>query len=122
MKSVSASSAKLDMSVPLKKIPKTEEEQTEITNMLGKSVIFSHLPKTSQLQLNDAMAKEGFTDGAEIIKQGAIGDKLFLLKSGEVKVYVEKAGAEAVKTYAPGDAFGELALLYNAPRAATCKA
>lgn len=37
--------------------------------------------------------------------------------------YKTKGGEEKlVKTYGPGDSFGELALLYNAPRAATVKA
>lgn len=120
--SVSASSAKVELNVPLKVVPKTQEEQDSITEMLKASTVFKHLPAASQAQLKDAMSKEGFVDGTEIIKQGAIGDKLFLLKSGEVKVYVEAAGPDPVKIYAPGEAFGELALLYNAPRAATCKA
>jgi len=120
--SVSASSAKVELNVPLKKVEKTQEDQDSITEMLKQSTVFKHLPAGSQTQLKDAMSKEGFKAGDDIIKQGDMGDKLFLLKSGEVKVYVEAAGPDPVKTYAPGDAFGELALLYNAPRAATCKA
>ena len=120
--SVSASSAKVELNIPLKVVAKTQEEQDGITEMLKQSTIFSHLPAEAQQTLKDAMAKETFKEGGTIIKQGDMGDKLFLLKSGEVQVFVEKAGADPVKTYSPGEAFGELALLYNAPRAATCKA
>jgi cAMP-dependent protein kinase regulator len=120
--SVSASSAKVELNIPPKVVAKTQEEQDGITEMLKQSTIFSHLPAEAQQTLKDAMAKETFKEGETIIKQGDMGDKLFLLKSGEVQVFVEKAGADPVKTYSPGEAFGELALLYNAPRAATCKA
>jgi cAMP-dependent protein kinase regulator len=61
--------------------------------------------------------------GEDIIVQGDIGDMFYLLEDGSVDVYVRKAGEEhKVHTYKPGDAFGELALMYNAPRAATCRA
>lgn len=50
---------------------------------------------------------------------------MYLLDSGELDCYrVMKKGEEPkhLKVYKPGEAFGELALLYNAPRAATIKA
>jgi cAMP-dependent protein kinase regulator len=61
--------------------------------------------------------------GENIIVQGDIGDVFYLLEDGEVDVYIKKNGGELkVHTYKPGDAFGELAIMYNAPRAATCRA
>jgi cAMP-dependent protein kinase regulator len=48
-----------------------------------------------------------------------------VLEEGLVDVYIQKKGSSEevrVHTYKPGDAFGQLALLYNAPRAATCRA
>lgn len=61
--------------------------------------------------------------GEDVITQGDIGDTFYLLESGEVDVYKKKPDAEEIKvhTYKSGDAFGELALMYNAPRAATCR-
>ena len=59
--------------------------------------------------------------GDKIIVQGDIGDVFYLLEEGSVDVHVKKGNHEnKVHTYSPGDAFGELALMYNAPRAATC--
>eukprot|EP00957_Ditylum_brightwellii_P188401 14342536-Ditylum_brightwellii.AAC.1 len=57
--------------------------------------------------------------GDDIIKQGDIGDYFYVIESGSVKFTVD--GAEVGKAKS-GDGFGELALLYNCPRAATCTA
>jgi CRP-like cAMP-binding protein len=55
--------------------------------------------------------------------QGATdAHEFFVLEIGSCDVFVTRPGDLApkkVKTYGPGSAFGELALLYAAPRAAT---
>jgi len=63
--------------------------------------------------------------GEIIIEQGDDGDNLYILESGELECFrreFPEKEAVLLKTYVPGEAFGELALLYNAPRAATIKA
>tara|TARA_B100000780_G_C21100125_1_gene443929 strand:+ start:975 stop:1721 length:747 start_codon:yes stop_codon:yes gene_type:complete len=74
----------------------------------------------------DAMKSCESKNGDEIIKQGDAGDLFYILDSGIADVWVAKGDAAAAKvfTYEEGSnaAFGELALLYNAPRAATVKA
>jgi cAMP-dependent protein kinase regulator len=62
--------------------------------------------------------------GEDVIVQGDIGDIFYLLEEGLVDVYVTKKGNPEIKvhTYNPGNSFGELAIMYNAPRAATCRA
>ena len=60
--------------------------------------------------------------GDNVIKQGDPGDVLYVVDSGELDCYKQFGKGEEpkyLKTYQPGDSFGELALLYNAPRAAT---
>lgn len=50
---------------------------------------------------------------------------LFVVEEGQLdcfKVFNKGEQPKHLKTYEPGEAFGELALLYNAPRAATITA
>lgn len=59
-----------------------------------------------------------------VINQDDVGDCLYIVENGELDCYkrfVNGENPKLVKTYIPGDSFGELALLYNSPRAATIK-
>jgi len=71
------------------------------------------------------MEEKKFKIGETIISQGEKGDVLYLVELGVLecfKTFNKEDGEKYLKDYNPGDAFGELALLYNAPRAATIKA
>lgn len=61
--------------------------------------------------------------GDWVIKQGEDGENLFVVDSGELDCYKkftkDQPEPTHLKVYKPGESFGELALLYNAPRAAS---
>lgn len=59
--------------------------------------------------------------GERLIQQGDDGDSLYLIEEGVFECKIKKGDGEelVVKTCESGDAFGELALLYNCPRAAS---
>lgn len=66
-----------------------------------------------------ALKKRGMKDGKIIIKQGEIGDRFYLIGSGEVFVIKDK---KKVAELSAGDFFGETALITNLPRTATIQA
>lgn len=67
------------------------------------------------------MKEVEYQRGDYIIKQGDDGDYFYLVDQGELECYrkikKDDQSDTYLKTYYPGDTFGELALLYNAPRA-----
>lgn len=65
------------------------------------------------------MTERDVTAGEIIIRQGEEGDNFYIVEEGKYSVEVD--GKEVVQI-GPGGSFGELALMYNAPRAATVKA
>ncbi len=84
--------------------------------------MFSALDDKEKAIVVDAMEVDYNKKGDVIIKQGLQGEKLFVIGSGTLKCYKLFSGNTEetfLKTFQPGEAFGELALLYNAPRAAT---
>lgn len=67
----------------------------------------------------DAMFPVEKSVGETIITQGEEGDNFYVIESGTVDVYVNDTQVTSIKD---GGSFGELALIYSQPRAATVKA
>ena len=78
--------------------------------------------------LIDAMFEKKCKAGDEIISQGDKGDYFYVVESGLYEVWKSdnlknpSLNSKKVFQYNEKGAFGELALMYNAPRAATVKA
>jgi cAMP-dependent protein kinase regulator len=84
--------------------------------------MFSGLDDSEKAIVVDAMEEKKTFKNECVIKEGDDGDCLFVVASGTLactKVFKGNTDATFLKRYEAGDAFGELALLYNAPRAAT---
>jgi len=99
---------------------KTEEQAERLRRILSRSFMFSSLAKADFDVVLLAMKEVSFLPGEQIIKEGDDGDFLCLIEEGNPECKKLIDGEEkVVKKCAPGDIFGELALLYNAKRAAS---
>ena len=106
-------------------IPKTDQQIQRIKSSVIHSFLFSSLEAKDLEIVIGAMDEKRFKSGEDVIVQGDKGDCLYFVESGNLECYKQfSKGTEPVlvKKYQPGDSFGELALLYNAPRAATIRA
>eukprot|EP00218_Dolichomastix_sp_CCMP3274_P012079 CAMPEP_0170146100 /NCGR_PEP_ID=MMETSP0033_2-20121228/28175_1 /TAXON_ID=195969 /ORGANISM="Dolichomastix tenuilepis, Strain CCMP3274" /LENGTH=321 /DNA_ID=CAMNT_0010382779 /DNA_START=94 /DNA_END=1059 /DNA_ORIENTATION=+ len=108
---------------PTKKHEKPEEAKQRIRAIMRDNVLFSGLDEEQITEVIDSVFEEKYASGATIITQGEAGDLFYILDEGMCEVYLkDNDGESMVHKYNSGDSFGELALMYNAPRAATVKA
>ena len=83
-----------------------------------------HLDSDMLTEVLDAMFLVKKEAGSVIIQQGDDGDNFYVIDDGQLEVFKEEEGQEPKKVLdlQQGGSFGELALIYNQPRAATVKA
>ena len=106
----------------LRIIPKTDSQKENIKNKCLTCFLFNNFDDVEIATIVDACEEKRFKKNEYVIKQGDNGDNLYIIESGELiceKVFNEGESPTYLKTYKEGELFGELALLYNAPRAAS---
>ncbi|XP_034110908.1 cAMP-dependent protein kinase type I regulatory subunit isoform X1 [Drosophila sulfurigaster albostrigata] len=102
-----------------KVVPKDYKTMNALSKAIAKNVLFAHLDESERSDIFDAMFPVNHTAGENIIQQGDEGDNFYVIDVGEVDVFVN---SELVTTISEGGSFGELALIYGTPRAATVRA
>merc|ERR1712002_935497 len=102
-----------------KVVPKDYKTMASLSKAIAKNVLFSHLDENERSDIFDAMFPYSGIPGEIIIKQGNEGDNFYIIDQGDVEIYVN---GEKVISIGEGGSFGELALIYGTPRAATVKA
>jgi cAMP-dependent protein kinase regulator len=100
--------------------PKSPEIEAWLSEVMDSNKLMKMLSPSDRKQLMLALKEVTFNAGDKIIKQGDAGDNFYVLDQGVCDIHVEGKGS--VMKAKKGIAFGELALLHNAPRAATVTA
>jgi len=109
----------------LKLVEKSENDRELIFEAIKDNILFHNCSVFVMNCVIDPMHKKIFSPGTSIIRQGDVhGEDLYVCVRGECQVTKMEAGEEVLRfTYDRlPQAFGELALLYQAPRAATVRA
>jgi cAMP-dependent protein kinase regulator len=96
--------------------PKAEEEQVYIAQALKHNFVFSALSERELKTIIDAFERIEVVPGDAVITQGEEGDYFYVIREGNLHYEVD---GKTVGHARKGQSFGELALLYTSPRAAT---
>jgi len=86
---------------------------------IKKNALFQHLKEEEMSEVFEYLFPSNAEPEDTIIKQGDEGDNFYIIDEGAVDIYVNDT---KVVNLGEGGSFGELALIYGTPRAATVKA
>ncbi|XP_042224229.1 cAMP-dependent protein kinase type II regulatory subunit-like isoform X1 [Homarus americanus] len=104
---------------------KSDEQRQRLSEAVKNIFLFRSLDHDQIGEVLDAMFERRVTEGENVIKQGDDGDNFYVIESGVYNIFVKSdsdAEPRLVGKYDNSGSFGELALMYNLPRAATIQA
>lgn len=108
-----------------KVIEKDPETMTKLREAVSSNVLFQHLEKDELNDVLDAMFPVDPSAGDVIIQQGDEGDNFYVVHEGKTQVEIHDPATDKtdiVSEIGVNGSFGELALIYGTPRAATIRA
>jgi CRP-like cAMP-binding protein len=96
-------------------------EMTARASLLGHVDVFAPLDDVDRAALARRLRYLEFAAGEQILRQGEMGDSLFLVRSGEVTVNLTLDGvSREVARIGPDEFFGEMAVMTGEVRTASC--
>ncbi|HYC57900.1 MAG TPA: mechanosensitive ion channel family protein [Candidatus Binatia bacterium] len=100
---------------------KRRHHQSEIFGVLRPLELFSPLDDAQIQELVDSSRLHRYGPGEVLVRQGEVGESLFVVRSGEARVELQVDGAAptTLDTLRTGAFFGEMSLLTGAPRSAS---
>lgn len=108
-------------------VRKGDDIRKLIHDAIKPNVLFEHNSEDELTEIIDVFQQVSMEKGKCVIKQGDPGATFYVVESGELSITVSMGDDDfkqdvKVGFYNGGDAFGELALIYGSPRAATIDA
>jgi len=102
------------------KHPKNAAQEKVIRGALENNFLFTGITEADVKTFIEACSVSRVAPNQEIIREGDEGNYFYIVESGTFQVIIK--GMPQPVPIGPGGCFGELALLYDMPRAATVKA
>jgi uncharacterized protein YhbP (UPF0306 family) len=85
--------------------------------------VFGGLPTQTAQTISATLQLVDAEPDSVVARQGGPADKFFIVIDGELEVTREEGGStEIVSTLAPGDLYGEMAILFDKPRGTSARA
>ncbi|GAB4822236.1 hypothetical protein N2152v2_009282 [Parachlorella kessleri] len=100
-------------------LPKPEETRARLKQLIKSTLLLHDLDEEQEEDLIGALFERKVAAGEVVIREGEVGDNFYLIESGR---FLATQGGSHKFTYDGRGSFGELALMYNCPRAATVTA
>jgi CRP/FNR family cyclic AMP-dependent transcriptional regulator len=95
----------------------------QAAELLARTGLFGELDEAARRRLSEVAIDRTYKKGQLIFYQGDLGESLFIVAEGTVKVFVtsEDGDEMVLVTLGPGDIFGELAVIDGGPRSASAE-
>jgi len=95
----------------------------DVQNALANMNLFNGLAPEGLERIAAIAGEETHVPGSFVFREGDLGDKLYLILEGKVRISrdLPGMGEEALAVLGPGEAFGEMSLIDDTPRSADAR-